>query len=130
MKSKKPALESIQFFLVSLMLILSGFQHGNYPVIGILLISLGTFLIGYALYIRITRRRNPVLKIFALCGEFVALLAASYILYRNGSNYLHMLYLLAAVGIAVAIGVHVFNIIKHKDKPINLNTRHKKTRSL
>ena len=114
MKGTKPSIENFQFLLVSLMLILGGIQHGSYPIIGAFLISVGILIMLYALYNLIARRHNPVLKIFALFGEFVALIAAAYILYLNRSNYLHLVYLISATGIAVAIGVNLIKMSKDK----------------
>ena len=112
MKKRKP-IENVQFILGGILIILGGVQN-TYPIIGGLLLFLGVSLLIYAFYIIITRRRNPVLKIFALCSEFIALIAAAFILYRNGSNYLHVLYLIAALGIAVAICVHAFKMYNTK----------------
>lgn len=108
MKKRKP-IENIQFVLGGILIILGGVQN-NYPIISGFLLFLGVSLLLYAFYILITRKRNPVLKIFALCCEFIALSAAAFILYSNDSKYLHLLYLIAALGIAVAICVHVFKL--------------------
>lgn len=114
MRKKKPIAENIQFILVGFMLILGGMQYGNYPLQGYFLMFLGCSLLGYAFYTLITHRRNFLLKLLAMTGELIALLTAAYILYRNDTNYLHFLYLLAAFGVAIAISVHLIKSSHNK----------------
>lgn len=115
MKKPKP-IENIQFFLGGILLILGGVQNDDYQVIITFLILIGIALLLYSVYSIVTKRRHPVIKIIALGGELIALIAAALIFYGNGSNYLHFLYFLAAFGIAVALGIHSFKMYNNKNR--------------
>lgn len=114
MKFNKPRPANIQFPLVGIMLVLGGVQHDNYPIIRNFLLLTGILLLAYSFYTLLSKKNNSFLKLFAMFGELFGLLTAAYILYHNGTDYLHYLYLLASLGIVIAIVVHFFKEVRRK----------------
>ena len=97
MNKKVQRINALQAFLVSLLLVLNGFNvYGEYPWIGTLNIIFGCFILIYAIN-TFRGKSNPTYKGISLFMEGVGLLLAAYIFHDKDTDYLHFAFVLAAL---------------------------------
>lgn len=105
MKSK---LLSIHHFLVGVILFTKGLdkiQH-HHSVIGWTILLLGLVVLGYFVFLKLSKRPHPVLEMAVHFFESIALFLTSYIYFQEGKKFLPYVTLCAAIGFLVATFFH------------------------
>ena len=107
MEGRKNKLNAITHLLVSFALVLKGLDklsHGH-PVIGSILLAFGLIILFYFIYLARNKKHSVLLDDLVHLFEALAALFVAYIYYNEGSNYLHYVFLVAALGFFIAIYV-------------------------
>ena len=107
MEGRKNKLNAITHLLVSFVLILKGldkFSHGHH-IIGSILLAFGLTILVYFIYLARNKRHSVLLDDLVHLFEALAALFVAYLTYKEGSEYLPYVFLIAAVGFFIALFV-------------------------
>ena len=117
MNSKiKSNLFSIQHILVALVLIPKGIDkiEHHHIFIGWMILLMGTIILGYFVYQKITQTKNHFLLIGIHLFESISLFLTSYVYFEEGKKFLPYVTLIAAIGFLVAMITHITKIKKQE----------------
>ena len=97
--NRKKILEHLQYFIAGFILIITGIQNvQSYAFVGYINILIGVFLLVSIILLRITRTPFDYLKPILYSVEGIGFLMAMYLYLLKDTQFLHYMFLLAAIG--------------------------------